>query len=177
MNRYRLRGMNNKYLFGTTAIMLLLGAGAYMYLSSVRPSSDFALSPQEKYIKSENEKSAALEEAYKNDPYGGSTPEETLQMYIEALGKGDIEMAVNLFAVEDREKAFDRLSMTMDNGNLTWFADVLRNKNGVNNVYCSDISAECSVTFYSNEKEQIHFEKMKRNGFSLKWKLREDEAI
>ena len=47
---------------------------------------------------------AALENAYKNDPYGGSTPEETLALFIDALKKGDAELASNYFIPEKREE-------------------------------------------------------------------------
>lgn len=41
-----------------------------------------------------------LENAYKNDSYGGSTPEETLKLFIEALQKGDIDLASKYFVPE-----------------------------------------------------------------------------
>src|SRR3989344_9151310 len=46
----------------------------------------------------------ALEEPYKNDTYGGKTPEETWAMYIDALKKGDIDLAIKYYAVGDQEK-------------------------------------------------------------------------
>ncbi len=45
------------------------------------------------------------EEAMKNDTYGGKTPEETLQMFIEALQKEDIELASKYFALNTNEKS------------------------------------------------------------------------
>ncbi|MBI4134773.1 MAG: hypothetical protein HY471_01540 [Candidatus Sungbacteria bacterium] len=44
------------------------------------------------------------EESYRNDPYGGSTPEETLQLFIDALKKGDIELASKYFIIDEQEK-------------------------------------------------------------------------
>jgi hypothetical protein len=166
MNGYRLWGMNYKYLFGTTMVLLLLGAGVYMYLKVVQDTNNPTLSPQEQYIKSENEKYAALEEAYKNDPYGGSTPEETLQMYIVALEKGDIEMAVNLFAVEDRENAkvsFDEAKYMKEY--------ILHLK--MKSVFIPSAAGldEASLEFYNEEGEQSHAEDFKLNPFSNKWKL------
>lgn len=40
-----------------------------------------------------------LEEAMRNDTYGGKIPEETLSMFIEALEKGDIELASRYFVL------------------------------------------------------------------------------
>ena len=47
---------------------------------------------------------SALEEPYKKDIYGGKTPEETWAMYIDALKKGDIDLAIKYYAVGDQEK-------------------------------------------------------------------------
>lgn len=45
------------------------------------------------------------EKAMREDTYGGQTPEETLQMFIEALKKGDIELASKYFALNTNEKS------------------------------------------------------------------------
>lgn len=48
-----------------------------------------------------------VEKAYKNDTYGGATPEETLKLFVEALKKEDVELASKYFALDDnlsREK-------------------------------------------------------------------------
>lgn len=46
-----------------------------------------------------------VEEAYRNDTYGGKTPQETLDLFIEALRAGDVELASKYFALDD---ALDR---------------------------------------------------------------------
>ncbi|MBI4130673.1 hypothetical protein HY468_05120, partial [Candidatus Roizmanbacteria bacterium] len=38
-----------------------------------------------------------LEDEYRNDTYGGATPEETLALFIAALEAGDIELASKYF--------------------------------------------------------------------------------
>src|SRR3989338_7356766 len=53
-----------------------------------------------------------MNEPYYNDTYGGATPEETYALFIEALKKGDVELASRYFVVEDQEnwkKTFDKL--------------------------------------------------------------------
>ena len=50
------------------------------------------------------------EESYKQamaDTYGGKTPQETLQMYIEAVEKGDFELASRYFIGEKQEKELE----------------------------------------------------------------------
>lgn len=41
----------------------------------------------------------ALEQPYKDDIYGGKTPEETWGMFLDALKRGDIELASKYYAV------------------------------------------------------------------------------
>lgn len=89
-----------KYVVGVLAIVIaVLGGyiGWYQYFS------------QEAKYRREVEKSAlelpAKLEAYKKameaDTYGGKTPEETLQLFIEALRNEDIELASKYFALDD----------------------------------------------------------------------------
>ena len=64
------------------------------------------------------------DEAYKNDTYGGKTPEETLNLFVEALKKEDIELASKYFALDDNlsrekwEKALREAKLNSKLGNL-----------------------------------------------------------
>ena len=51
-----------------------------------------------------------LEAQYKNDTYGGTTPEATLALFIDALKKGDIDLASKYFVVDERERVRADLS-------------------------------------------------------------------
>jgi hypothetical protein len=51
------------------------------------------------------------------DTYGGKTPAETLQMYIEAIEKGDYELASKYFIEPNREEELES-SLNMTNENL-----------------------------------------------------------
>lgn len=44
-----------------------------------------------------------LEKLYRNDKYGGKTPEETFDMFITALEKGDVELASKYFVIKRQE--------------------------------------------------------------------------
>lgn len=46
------------------------------------------------------------------DTYGGKTPQETLQMYIEAVEKGDYELASRYFIRENQENELESFSGT-----------------------------------------------------------------
>lgn len=54
------------------------------------------------YIAGQEAQQKQLENTYKNDPYGGATPQETLKLFIEALEKKDYVLASNYFIPEKR---------------------------------------------------------------------------
>lgn len=71
------------------------------YLSPTAKSEREARKNIEAYITWEKN----YTEAMKADIYGGKTPEETLKMFIEALEKGDIELASKYFALDTNENS------------------------------------------------------------------------
>jgi hypothetical protein len=50
------------------------------------------------------------EQTLKNDSYGGHTPEETLTIFIDALKKGDIELASKYFSLNTNMQSPDYLT-------------------------------------------------------------------
>ncbi|OGN23567.1 MAG: hypothetical protein A2918_00640 [Candidatus Yanofskybacteria bacterium RIFCSPLOWO2_01_FULL_42_49] len=66
-----------------------------------------------------------VEEPYYADTYGGKTPEETYDMFIDALKKGDVELASKYFVVEDQEKWNKTLSEYKKVGSLGGFVSEL----------------------------------------------------
>ena len=59
-----------------------------------------------------------LERQYAEDTYGGFTPEETLQLFIDALKKGDIELASKYVLIEDQQKVKQDLLEAKNAGNF-----------------------------------------------------------
>ena len=45
-----------------------------------------------------------IEKLYRNDKYGGKTPEETFDMFVSALEKGDIDLASKYFVLNKQEQ-------------------------------------------------------------------------
>ena len=60
------------------------------------------------------------------DTYGGKTPQETLQMYIEAVEKGDYELASKYFVEEKREENLNELQALKAKDNLSWLLGVIK---------------------------------------------------
>lgn len=59
-----------------------------------------------------------IEEMFKKDIYGGKTPEETYNLYREALKNGDIELASKYYWWDQQEKEEERLKNMKKEGKL-----------------------------------------------------------
>lgn len=60
-----------------------------------------------KYQNEEVKRQAGIErlnKLYENDTYGGKTPEETLALFIDALKKGDTDLASRYFVIDKQEE-------------------------------------------------------------------------
>ena len=68
-----------------------------------------------------------LEAPYKNDTYGGATPEETFDMYLAALRAGDLELASKYFVIGKQENRLVILSDKKDNNELDDYIAKLEN--------------------------------------------------
>jgi hypothetical protein len=127
----------------------------------------------EKYRAAEREYVAAMTA----DTYGGKTPEETLQLFIDALKAGDIELASKYFALETntqdpdyltRNKIVKALQEEKQKGRLQYIADILSRAipDPTGSLYESDYG------FVVYEKEKIIAEiNMEFNKESSVWKI------
>ena len=73
---------------------------------------------------------ADLERRYAEDTYGGKTPEETLELFIDALKAGDIELASKYFLIGEQEEWRKKIETINNNGYLeSMIRDLERPKN------------------------------------------------
>ena len=93
--------------FGAGALALvLLGLGALYLIRSYIPEYQARKAYEQ------------LLEEYKNDPYGGDTPEETLQLFIDALKKGDVELAAKYYIFSSQERRYQDLIVLQEKNEL-----------------------------------------------------------
>ena len=71
------------------------------------------------------------------DTYGGKTPQETLDMFISAVEKGDYELASKYFVVERQIEWEDNL-MEFNTQNVKWLVDSLKTQTKNNTGYYSN---------------------------------------
>jgi len=104
---------------GVLISIVVLSAGALLWWQRYNDPSRAQQAALEEYQQQ-------VEEAYRNDTYGGSTPEETLHLFVEALKKEDIELASKYFALDDilsREKWVGYLEGVKKQGLLAQMAN------------------------------------------------------
>ena len=82
--------------------------------------------PNESYL-SYSQKIADLQgrikEMMEKDDFGGETPEETLQLFIDALKAGKTELASRYFVVNKREQMAKELAVGTENGGIEIFLE------------------------------------------------------
>ena len=115
--------------------------------------------------------SDALEAAYRNDPYGGETPQETLRLFVEALEDKDFELAARYFVVEEWENA-ERENRLGEQGGNQSFINAYRNGTlvppggvGASGIY--------EIEIFPQGEDIAYGVRMVENEFTGKWKILE----
>jgi len=116
------------------------------------------------------EQSAELEDAYRNDTYGGETPEETLELFVGALEAKDFELAAKYFVVEEQE---EMIAVLTDLGGGEAFSTYLNILHGRSDGVMYDSGEKYEIRFVDSSGEQVHIEFFFLNPFTQKWKILE----
>lgn len=95
-----------KFVAGFFGIIILAVGGFFVWDKYLSPQAK-SQSQMEKQYEAYMEWEERHKQALREDTYGGKTPEETLQMFIEALKKGDIELASKYFALDTNEQSYN----------------------------------------------------------------------
>ncbi|MEK7589691.1 MAG: hypothetical protein AAB475_00345 [Patescibacteria group bacterium] len=66
----------------------------------------------------------SIKEQYRNDTYGGDTPEETWAMFLQALEKKDFDLASKYFVLDEQKKWFEALNMADQNNLSIWLNEL-----------------------------------------------------
>lgn len=146
-------------------------AGAFYFAGYIdwrgeqAPYDEYARMTAE-YVAGQKAQSVALEKAYREDAYGGATPEETLGLYVEALEKGDFDLASKYYIPEEQADELSLLNETPDSVNK--FIAILRFRKDIS---VSDDKQRAEVKFFDAKGIQTNVEFLKINPFTQKWKL------
>lgn len=108
------------------ALFLSLGgyAAIKQYYNNIQERKNIAQG-----LKGYEEAMNKISKTLMEDTYGGKTPQETLDMFIDALEKGDIELAGKYFALDvnlSRQKWVDALRDSYENDEISKIIDLLK---------------------------------------------------
>lgn len=107
-----------------------------------------------------------LEKQYAEDPYGGDTPEETLRLFIDALKKGDTELAAKYFVLDKQEQWREDLGKIKEKGLM---GDMIKDLGRKKSKH--EISSK-QVTFdVANDKSEGALTILMGRGPSYRWKI------
>lgn len=108
-----------------------------------------------------------MQRPYKEDTVGGNTPEETLNMFIQALKDGDLDYASKFFVVEKQKEWAENLKKIKEAGYLDEMVGDLDQGNRIK-THESDVTVEYNI---DNGKEVIALFNITKN-INGKWKIR-----
>ncbi len=110
-----------------------------------------------------------LEKRYREDPYGGSTPEETLQLFIDALKKGDVELASKYFVVNKQENQYTYFVRIREQGLLD---ELIRDAAKLGNKYPLIKGDDSRFIFEAfNDEGELILQTDLARGPNGKWKI------
>ncbi len=109
-----------------------------------------------------------LSEVYKKDTYGGKTPEETLQLFIDALKKGDTDLAAKYYIPEKQKKELESLLQNKAKGFLETYIKIIDSKKtGVG--FVDNLTYE--FDFFDENNKQVHTGRLTLNNSTKIWKI------
>lgn len=107
-------------------ILIFFGISLFIFYLGVVIGYNLSLYGEVRKIEKEKERiEAAIREHYLKDIYGGKTPQETLNMFIEALRKEDLELALKYVDENERKEAGEKLEELKEKGYLDQFIENL----------------------------------------------------
>lgn len=93
-----------------------------------------------------------VEEIYRQDKYGGKTPEETFNLFLTALEKGDLDLASKYFVVDKQDEWRQNLEKIKANGHL---AEMVEDLGGADLTEKDDFEATYYVKSVSDQGEEL----------------------
>jgi len=164
-----------KFIVIFLMIIVITGGGFFVWERYFSQQAEINRQTQknyEKYLEWERN----YEKAMREDIYGGKTPEETLQMFIEALKKEDIELASRYFMLETNTEDLNYLTRKK------WEEALKKAKNGgklseILMILSRAKTADSSVEGYfgfevkDDKNELIADINMRLNRYSGIWKI------
>lgn len=112
-----------------------------------------------------------LQEQYKNDTYGGDTPEETLRLFVEALEQKDFALAAKYYVPESQRQALKDFEDAKDLGGLERFTVAYRT--GTQKTGKSEATGDYGIEIFPRADTTGFYIQFTKNNFTNRWKISE----
>ncbi|MDP3948075.1 MAG: hypothetical protein Q8Q41_05320 [bacterium] len=121
-----------KFAVSFLAIIVVAGSSYWAWTKYLSPEAKRSRAAIENYERMYKGLVTDFEDAMKADTWGGKTPQETLDLFVAALKKGDVELASKYFHIETnvndpnyltKKKWLDYLNDVKERGYLKMMAD------------------------------------------------------
>lgn len=159
--------MKNLVKFGGGGILIaLIALGVLVGIRYLRYRNDPAYQNDRaayRYVEQEKQ----LIQQMKDDPYGGETPEETLRLFIDALKKGDTDLASKYFVIDEQEKWRGELAKIKEKELLGEMIEDLER------LKTSKVNREEAFYTATNKEGIVSVLVIIKKGLSGKWKITE----
>ena len=109
-----------------------------------------------------------IEERDKADNFGSTTPEGTLELFVDALKKEDVSLATKYFVPEKQKKMEEDLILIIKNGRKEIVAGLVLD---YEKKECLDYMDKCIFSSYLEEKKAWSETQVIKNKFTNKWKI------
>lgn len=107
-----------------------------------------------------------LKKKYAQDPYGGDTPEQTLQLFVDALKKGDTDLAAKYFVLDKQQEWREELMKIKEKGLLK---DMIKDIESTKLTFNETAAYFTLVRTNDLSSELV----MHKNPLNKKWKITE----
>ena len=121
----------------------------------------------------EYQKVLKLKKLYENDHYGGKTPEETLQLFVEALKKKDYKLAAKYYVPEKWDKMEGEMKNWVEeypDSSEQFIEDY--NNNGIDSKINKILNQAVIKVYIDKERKEVPFRiEMQLNQINHIWKI------
>lgn len=112
-------------------------------------------------------KSASLEKQYREDTYGGATPEETLKLFVAALEKKDYTLASKYFIPEKQVENLKKMPEGIKSGGLMALVNAYHN----GKIELTTVGDSAEIKIYGVAEKAPFLFRLIKNRFTNEWKI------
>ena len=165
--------MNNKKNLIWVAVILIIIILLALYFFVFQKDKEFVVRDKDSFT-SQDDYLNYLEEyklAQSRDTYGGKTPEETLNLFVEALKAGNTELASKYFVLSKQKEIKEDLKQGVENGGIKTFVDIIGNSSNKFDSKESNVG-EYFISVIEKENNNLILEiRLSLNSESKLWKI------